>query len=125
MRARSGLALLLLLAAASGCKKEGKDEKPAGAPAAAPVPSAPPYTGPLTVERLEQARKSTAPNQPWTTSLAALRAVVGEPTKVDGDIHGWYLLQGEECHFLEVVRDAQRDVVAGSQQGAADKLVPS
>lgn len=127
MRARAALAALcFIVAAVGGCRKHrtGVPTADEAAPGAS-APSGPPYRGPLTVDRMEQAKTRAAPHQKWDAALAALRATVGEPTRIDGDVHGWYLLDGAKCHFLEVTRDSTANEVSSSQHGAVDKDVGS
>ena len=123
-------ALSLVLFAATGCKKEEAADAPAAQPSAtqaqeAPAADAPPFTGTLTAAQLDKAVKQVLPHQPWDKAWAMLRSTVGEPTRVEGDLHGWYVMEGERCHFLEVTRDPALKEVGSSQHGAAEKVTGS
>ncbi len=124
MSVRTLVAVLSLLLVAAGCKKEAAPPVEEGAPEAAggqEGAAPPPFSGTLTAAQLQAAVKQVLPRQPWDKAWAGLRAAVGEPTKVDGDVYGWYVLEGGKCHFLEVTRDRATGEVGSSQQGAADE----
>jgi hypothetical protein len=72
------------------------------------------------VARIERAADEAAPGRRWSVAIAEVLAVVGPARRVDGDVHGWYLLDGGKCHFLEVTRDGSVGEVSSTQQGAAD-----
>jgi hypothetical protein len=122
MPVRMLVAVLSLLVSA-GCKKEEAAPQQAASTVEGGVEAAPPppFTGTLTAAQLQAAVKQVQPRQPWDVAWAGLRAAVGEPTKVDGDVYGWYVLEGGKCHFLEVTRDRATSEVGSSQQGAADE----
>ena len=114
------LAVGLAIAGCLGCGQEraaapDPDEGPDAVRAAGPA-----YGGPLTVARIERAAGEAAPHRRWPVALARVLAGVGPPTRVDGDVHGWYLLDGGRCHFLEVTRDGAAGEVSSTRQGAAD-----
>jgi hypothetical protein len=125
MSVRMFVAVLSLLLVAA-CKKEEAAPKPAASAAdGGQETAAPPFSGTLTAAQLQAAVKQVLPRQPWDEAWAGLRAAVGEPTLVQGDLHGWYVLEGGTCHFLEVTRDRATNQVGSSQQGAADEQTAS
>ena len=115
MRVRPAVLALSLVAVA--CSKEESADPQSRAVRADGEGAVVPYSGPLSPDRLAQAAAKVSPRQPWARAWGALRGAVGEPTLVDGDMHGWYLLEGGECHYLEVTRDPQTGEVASSQHG--------
>ena len=114
------LAIGFAIAACLACGQEraaapGPDEAPDAVRAAGP-----PYEGPPTVARIQRAADEAAPHRRWSVAFAEVLAVVGPPTRVDGEVHGWYLLDGGRCHFLEITRDDSVGEVSSTRQGAAD-----
>jgi hypothetical protein len=112
--------------ALGGCKKD--DDKAAPAPAAgdtaAPAAPTEPYAGPLSLDRMKQAKAAVKPYMPWGQAIAALVGTVGQPTRVDGAVHGWYLAEGDQCHQLEVEK-TDKDEVGSVSFGAYDKAMAS
>ncbi len=83
--------LLVLTLLAAACGKS--NDKPG-----------PPYTGPLTLERI-RTQEPRADNrgavqvcdETWELSFARLQAVLGPPTAVEGAYQVWYAAEGDRC----------------------------
>ena len=127
-------ALALAAAAASGCGKGEPKEAPARGdegvlpapptrPAkeqeVAPVPHA--FQGPVTVDALRRAKDGVQPHQDWSAAWAHLMATVGEPARTEGDRMTWGVMQGGQCHLLQVRRDPSGERVDMVSYGAFDE----
>lgn len=109
------VACTALLACGEKERQEEAGDERAPPPGAEPVPAAeappPPLAGPLTVEALLAAKRGVKPYDEWSAAWTHLSTAAGKPTRVDGDLHGWYVLSQGACFVLEVVRDAAEDRV--------------
>jgi hypothetical protein len=90
---------------------------------AAPSPAHPP-AGPLTVAALLAAKRGVKPYDAWDAAMAHLEATAGKPMRVEGNRYGWYVLDGAECHVLEVVRDEGAQRIASVLYGPFDHTSP-
>jgi hypothetical protein len=111
-----------------GCgNKDEKKPAPKQEPQAKPdeankkPPRPPAFMGQLTYARMEKAKASVKPGDPWEHAFDLVQAEAGKPTKVDGVDHKWYLLEGDKCHELALQTD---DTNVGSVSlGTYDKIM--
>lgn len=90
MRITNTLILALTLAACGSAEK--KVDRPA------------PYTGALTLERIDQARSAAQLRDPWDDALAKVAAVAGAPTAQTDTSATWALSDGEHCASFQLTR---------------------
>ncbi|HUS66722.1 MAG TPA: hypothetical protein VMZ28_19430 [Kofleriaceae bacterium] len=103
------------------CGGDKEEPAPRGAEVRkdAAAPAAPPAA--LTVDALLAAKRGVKPYDDWDAAWAHLTRTAGPPARIDGELRGWYLLQGEECFALEVVRDAAEARVESVMYGPFGK----
>jgi hypothetical protein len=89
------LALGLLLLACG-------DASRGGAPSASAARQAAP---PLTVEKVMKASLDIKLRDPWDGTYQKLETTLGKPTRIDGNKHGWAVVEGETCAYVSVEKE--------------------
>lgn len=102
MRVSLTLASLLVVSLfACGSKKEASSDKDKPK---TETPAAKPFTGPLTIELVRGAARidvytPDGKPAPFAGAMTAARAMLGEPTHVDGSTYHWGVVEGDKCAF--------------------------
>lgn len=88
----------------------------------APAAKVEPFTGKLTADRIMSARDQVKPFDPWDAGFAKLQALLGPPTRTEGETHSWSVVEGESCTYFSVTReDGAKYKVAGIIMGAVQQ----
>lgn len=100
MRRLSILSSLVLTACFGG------QSNPTGSASAAASsePQVEALQGALTGARILEAKDLVKTGDAWAAALAKLERFLGKPTRVDGEDHGWAVIDGPQCVSLQAFR---------------------
>ena len=109
---RSPLALLALSISLLSCgeKTSTKSDKSSAA-----EEEEPPFTGPLTIERVMKAKGKVDTFDEWSGAYEKLERFLGKPTKTKGTKVGWAVSEGDTCAYLYAEKEDRAKYIKGEK----------
>lgn len=110
IRKHLGLVALSVALFACGEKSSAKSDK-----SAEPEKEEPPFSGPLTAERLMKAKGKVDTFDEWSGAYEKLEKFLGKPTLVKGNKYGWGVMEGDTCVYMYAEKDDRSKYIKGEK----------